>query len=154
VLWASVGFGQTTDTIGGTAAQAGNQTGLIVWEPITASHSGALNTIGINIPMGFVAGHVVLAIYAASGGPPGTPTGTPLATTTSTLVVAGWMDLATTAFNIVAGTPYFLDQFDNTSGVVNLDSSGTEYYQAQAMYGTWAAPLESIKCKQRCKICE
>ena len=116
-----------TDTIGGTSNTASNLTGIVFAYQITASNSGTLNSVGLNVF--HQSGYVSTAIYTDSSGVPGTLIGQ----SASSFSLNGWNDLAL-AGTIVAGHQYWLAFQCNSSGLEPYlsSSSGSVYQYSQA----------------------
>ena len=83
------------DLVGNTSAN-GNPAGSVFWQPILASRSGALVSVGLNIKT--AAGNIRTALYSIAGAL--------LAESASVAVAAGWNDPSVTGVNIVANTEY------------------------------------------------
>lgn len=93
----------TTDTIGSSGDPRGGWPGYSFAQQITASASGILQTIGVNITL--ANGNFRVAIYDDDNNKPGNLLGE----SASTAAVAGWQDLAIPGgVVIVAATKYWL----------------------------------------------
>jgi hypothetical protein len=130
--------GGATDTVGGSTSHGKPGTGYVQAFPVTASASGTLVTLGMNLFDG--AGNIRLALYSDNGG---TKPKTLLCETGSVAAIDAWNDNApSTLPSIVLGTKYWISgQFDNA----NLDLyyiAGSRSWYAKA-YGafdaTWSA---------------
>jgi len=131
----------TTDTIGSTSSQLTMGLGTMRVCAITASASGILSTIGINVQT-TSSGHIALAIYTAyTGGGTGTLSGK-IGYTANTSIVAGWNDLAVIGSpNIVAAHTYYIgyESDDGTTAKFYLAYSGAEYIFIET-YNTFPDP--------------
>ena len=122
------------DTIGDALNGASALVGQVEIFSITATASGTLSSIGLNLKS--AAGNIRVAIWDVSGNL--------LGESSSTTAVVGWNDLAITGVSIVNGTPYRLGyQQDNSSTTVYYEwAPGEESYISQS-YGAFPNPLGS-----------
>jgi hypothetical protein len=128
----------TTDTIGDTSANGNYINGRMDVCPITATDSGTLSSVGINVLT--ASGNVRVCIYSTRT----TTASGLLGQSASTPVVTGWMDLEITGVSIVQGTTYYLGvQFDDNTAYNYLQWSGTSYYVAM-VYGTFPDPSGTL----------
>lgn len=93
-----------TDTIGDMSDSSNGGPNVIYSASVTASASGTLQTIGVN--MDTAAGSIVIGIYADSSGAPGAL----LAAATPATTVTGWndLDVRSASVGITTGTHYWL----------------------------------------------
>lgn len=120
--------GSTTDTIGDTTTTSGNTiAGDLLGFPITASASGALVSIGLNVYT--AAENLRVGIYSTYSSRKFSGL---LGQSASTASVSGWNDLPVTGVTITSGTTYYLvvqassgDLFPYSS-----ETTGTQYYRA------------------------
>ncbi len=103
-----------TDTIGDTSSSQSGEQNWAQAVPITASASGTLQTVGVNIQT--AAGNLRVAIYADSSGAPGALLGQ----SSSVAAVTGWNDVSVTSVTITASTKYWV--------AVNCDSASLSVY--------------------------
>jgi hypothetical protein len=125
----------TTDTIGATDGTT-NFDGYVNWYKITASASGDLETLGINIGT-TGSGHVRLALYSGNATTPQNL----LVETGSTALNVGWNDISATGVSIVTSTVYWLS-YQQDSGAVKVQYSSsvdTRWYFTSA-YTTFPNP--------------
>lgn len=109
-----------TDTIGSASAHTSGLTGYIRGYAITASDSGILQTIGINLYA--AAGNVRIAIYSTYSG--GVFSGL-LADSGSLAAVSGFHDYAMPPVTITVGVVYYVClQFDDTGSDIYYIASG------------------------------
>lgn len=131
-----------TDTIGGTATHSASWQGAVDAYPITASASGSLVSIGMNLFSVNAGSNLRLAIYTDSSGQPGTLLGQ----SADTVGVGGqWNDLSVTGVSIVANTPYWL-AFQAQNGQLEpwRDASSTTIWQFSQAYGSFPASGSSF----------
>lgn len=125
----------TTDIVGGTGTSWNNGVGYVFWTKITASSSGTLQTVGVNIQT--VAGSAETAIYSDSSGP-----ATLLGNSASIKLSSGWNDLTIPgSVSITSGTAYWLGiEVNSNSANVYFNSGSGEVFQSPGTYsyGTWA----------------
>jgi hypothetical protein len=138
----------TTDTTGGTNGSFGNENTGYVWaNQITASASGTLTTIGLNVST--AAGHICVAIYADSGNK---PTGSALGSSASVSAVSGWNDLNVSgSVSIVQNTKYWLVwQCDSSSLIPYAAATGSPetYALVEGTYGNWPSGTWSVGTSQ------
>jgi len=128
----------TTDTIGGTTSHAKPGTGLVQGFMVTASASGTLKTLGVNLFA--AAGNIRLALYSDNAA---TKPNALLCETVSTAAVNGWNDIVpSTLPSIVSGTNYWIGvQLDNANlDVYYLAAARSWYAKAYAAFdATWSA---------------
>jgi hypothetical protein len=130
----------TTDTQGDTSQHVANQTGYVEGnQSITASASGTLQTIGINLYA--AAGNIRLAIYDDDGGG---NANNRLGQSASTPAQMGQNDLSVPGVSIVQGQNYHLDwQVDSNTTSIYYSTTGLAKYKAQA-YGDFPNPMGSM----------
>ena len=138
----SARWGTTTDTIGNTTLHSSVYSGYVHASRVTASKSGALASLGINIEV--AAGNGRLALYADNGS--GTyPSGAPLKETASQALANAWNDLTATGVTIVLGTYYWIAaQVSSDSAHLYSDhvTSARKYMaQAYGAFPTWSGTL-------------
>jgi hypothetical protein len=126
-----------TDTIGDNSSSAYTYTGGGSAFPMTASSSGTLNTIGINVNYDSGGNAIRLAIYHNAGTKPDTL----LCESGSTLVnETGWndLDVSSCALSISASTTYWLavQQSSNNVQFYYL-TSGSRSYENSHAYGSF-----------------
>lgn len=128
----------TTDTQGDTSSNYSMVGYANANASLTASASGALQSVGVNLQS--AAGNICVAIYDDSGGKPNNLLGT----SASQAAVAGWNDIAISGVSITQGQVYHLGyQIDNGgSYVYRSATSGTCYYKGEP-YGTWPNPFSN-----------
>ena len=134
----------TVDTIGSTASNAAPSTGFILGDPITASTSGRLSSIGVQA-VGNLTGNLRTAIYSTLTGTP-TFTGL-LGQSASTAWVLGWNDLAIPQLpRIVKGNTYYICfQVSQTATAVYSTAPGTGLYYAVSWgYGSFPDPTGTL----------
>ena len=134
--WATI----TTDTIGGTTSNTNSFNGYVYASRITASASGLLQTLGINIQYADSGlGHVRLALYSDNG--TGTKPSSLLAETASTTLALGWNDPATTTSTSIAVGTYYWIAFqidDQQIGVYYIAGSFRDYVKSYGAFdATW-----------------
>lgn len=125
-----------TDVIGNTDGYSDSWLGYMAYDPITASASGTLTTIGVNVAV--ATGNMRIAIYS-------TLTGSNELTglmwqSSSTVSVSGWNNFTTTSQTITSEHTYYLaiQSDDNSNGYAIYSTSGYNYY-AGFDYGTFPA---------------
>jgi hypothetical protein len=130
----------TTDTQGDTTQHVASQTGYVEGnQSLTASASGTLQTVGINLYA--AAGNIRLAIYDDDGSG---NANNRLGQSASTPAVVGWQDLAISGVNIVQGQNYHLEwQVDNNTTAIYYGTTGLAKYKSQA-YGDFPHPMGSM----------
>lgn len=130
----------TTDTQGDTTQHISSFTGYVAGNPsITASASGTLQTVGINLYA--AVGNICLAIYDDDGS--GNANNL-LGYSASTAAQVGWNDLTMPGVNIVQGTAYHLEwEENNNTTAVYKATTGLAKYKAQA-YGSFPNPMGSM----------
>ena len=121
-----------TDTIGDTSDNHHNEAGEILWFMITASASGTLQSIGINLNVS--AGNVRTAIYTNSINAPDTL----IAESISTAAINGWNDLPVSTTIGVGGVYWLAFQVDDSSTYIYNNNSGSYYFLIQP-YGAFPA---------------
>ena len=127
--------GSTTDTIGDTSG-TNEFYGYISSYQITATSSGTLQTIGVNL-LPNPTGHVQVAIYSQIGNQPNIL----LAYSASTPAIYGWNDIDVSSFNIpiVAGTTYFVAfEVDSPTANYQMGQTGNSWYYGLS-YGSFPA---------------
>lgn len=131
----------TVDTIGNT--NGSDNGGNVAWAgKITASASGTLTSVGINVATG-VGSTIRAAIYShdAVNNKPKTLLGE----SSSISPTTGWNDLAIAGVSIVAGTIYWLAVQQNVFGTIYDEGAGgttrNSYYSKTygAFDATWSA---------------
>jgi len=130
----------TTDTIGGTTATY-DYFGAQQAHSITASASGILTTLGMNIDS--ASGNIRLAIYSNGAGKPANLLGE----SSSTIATAGWNDLTIPGgVSIVASTTYWIAYQQDTGACKIYRQNGEtgiprRYYSHSygAFDSTWQA---------------
>jgi len=129
----SSGGTSTTDTIGDSTASHNDLYGMLAF-PVTASQSGPLSTVGVNVPA--ANGNLSVAIYSTLSG--NVLSGL-LGQSASAPMVAGWNDLAIPgSIPIVAGTTYYIAfQFSSPSAYWYQSSSGAGYYYYLTTYSNF-----------------
>jgi hypothetical protein len=128
----------TTDTIGTTAATTNGFSTAAIGYPITASASGALQTIGINLSTPPTC-NIALAIYSDNSGTPNVLLGY----SASSAAVNGWNDLSVIGVPIFIGVTYWLvmETDDITSAYFILESAtGMDSYKLGTSFGTFPNP--------------
>jgi hypothetical protein len=112
-----------TPTSATVSAYAPGANGLIA-EPITATQSGTLSTVGIDVEA--AAGDITIGIYSTYGG--GELSGL-LGQSASTPLVSGWEDLSMpSGISITDGARYYLAFVLSSSSAYIYYGTGTNYY--------------------------
>ena len=129
----------TTDYIG--VPQSGNNnfgSTHLFYQNITASGSGTLQTIGINVSSNGGLALSDVGIYSDSGDSPNLP----LCTSGTVLEITGWniFNVAGCATPIVMGTKYWLAFHDMGINYVVGVSRGEDYYNPGCTSGCWPSP--------------
>lgn len=125
----------TDETGTGTTGDIGFQ-GTIYARQITASASGALETVGLDIHA--AAGNMRLAIYSDVGGVPTALLGESASTA---IAGTGFQDAAVTGVSIVATAQYWLAfQLDNSGAGPHYDNAAK--YEKNQAYGAYPNPLQ------------
>jgi hypothetical protein len=130
----------TTNTVGSTAFTQSALAGYVLVMKITASASGSLTSVGLNIQG--AAGNLRVAIYSTDGS---TISGL-LGQSSSVAMVNGWNDLPITGVTITASTVYYIAfQVDSASANIYQNQGGPETrYYATATYGSFPDPTGSV----------
>ena len=128
-----------TDTIGTTDNTGDGNNGYLAGSAITASQTGTLSTVGINIATPF--GNIEAAIYNTySGGSFSGLLGQSISNATKT----GWNDLVIPGnINIVAGTTYYVVWTSDSLPYRYYSSSGTTYLAAMS-YGAFPSTTNTL----------
>ena len=140
--YATASASTTTDTIG-SAVNNIQPVGEIMGAPITASASGSLTSIGVNIKVATSSPHIRLGLYS-------TLTGTPtfsgmMCQSNSTVAVVGWNDLAVSGCSVSVGVMYYpVIQADSSGLNMWLSNSNTTYYVAFGSYGSFPDPTGTL----------
>ena len=127
----AVATATTTNTVGGSTSYGDGIEGYISFEAITASASGTLSSIGVNVEA--PTGNIIVGIYSTYSG--STLSGL-LGQSASTAVAStGWIDPTVSGVTIVSGTTYYIAW--EGSGYLSFYyvGSGSEYQSAYS-YGT------------------
>ena len=95
----STSYPTTTDTVGNTSLNDSGNNGEVIWVHITASKSGALASVGLDV-QGTGGNNLRLAIYDSSSNL--------LGQSADVAAVANWNDLAITGVSLVNGSQYKL----------------------------------------------
>jgi lysophospholipase L1-like esterase len=139
----SVSASSYVDTIGNTNYSGDWTVNCPRFNPITASASGNLTTVGINVLT--ASGNVIVSIYSTYNSSSKKCSGL-LGQSASTPVTTGWNDLPVGAGNIsmVQGVTYYLgDEFSSTSAYNYLNYAGTQYYYGM-FYGAFPDPTGTL----------
>jgi len=126
------------DTVGDTSNIGTNNVGMFQVTAITATQSGQLHYLGVNVAT--ASGNLEVALYSSISG--NTFTGL-LGKSASTPAVKGWNDEAVSASsNLTQGSKYYevWESDNNALGVYFSTSFGTFYYGAGANYGSFTNP--------------
>ena len=140
--YATASASTTTDTIG-SAVNSIQPVVEIMGAPITASASGSLTSIGVNIKVATSSPHIRLGLYS-------TLTGTPtfsgmMCQSNSTVAVVGWNDLAVSGCSVSVGVMYYpVIQADSSGLNMWLSNSNTTYYVAFGSYGSFPDPTGTL----------
>lgn len=125
--------------VGGTTGTGTNDANYIEASSITATTSGRLFSLGLNIET--AAGNIRLGLYSTYSG--GVFSGL-LCQSASTSAVAGWNDLSVTSIKIIQGKTYYLAWLcDSNSLKIYYDASSTDYYVSYA-YNTFPDPTGTL----------
>jgi len=133
-----------TDSIGSTAWASNEFVNSIYCFAITASASGTLQTIGVNVAtVLYGGGKIDLALYStySSGKFSGL-----LGQSASTAAVAGWNDLSIgSSIQIVSGTTYYIcSQSSNTFLVEYASRSGGTLYWEPFLYAPFPSTTGTL----------
>lgn len=130
----------TTDTIGGTAngddsyAIGGSGTVYANYQPVTASASGALQTIGFNLAY-CGSNNINVAIYSDNGSPDA------LLGSGTANCGDGWNDIAVTGVSIVATTKYWIAIKGDSSVIHFYSNMGpNRCYEETTYAAAWSNP--------------
>ena len=125
------------DTTGQTSGTATPTIGYVYAFQVTATASGALTSVGLDVVN--AAGNIDVAIYTDSAG----AAGTLIAHAAAAVAAAtGWNDIPVTGLNVVDGGKYWL-AFQNDTGTLTIKNAGfggsncVSY--AESTFGTWIA---------------
>ena len=133
-------YASTTDTIGSTSGTT-NGPNVLFGYAITASASGSLSSIGVNVKT-TASGNVRLGIYSTLTGTP-TFTGL-LGQSASVSAPTGWVDAAVIGVTIVQGITYYLAVVSDENTIFYANASaGTEYYKG-ITYGSLPDPTPTL----------
>lgn len=130
--------GANTNTTGGTSTSGAGGASLVYAFPITISSSGAaIQTIGVNWA-GTQAGSVMVALYSAGAGKPGTLLTSSVSTAMFT--VAGWQDIAVSAYSAAAGSYWLAIELSGAKSVFYTAAQRSYYSKGYGSFdATWAA---------------
>jgi hypothetical protein len=132
-----------TDTVGGTSAgEIGNPENTLYVQPLTASSSGELQSIGINLNNN--GGFFRLGIYAVLDG-------TPKATTllwqsASTPCTPGWNDITVSedTVNIVGSTTYYISVIGDSDAAYFYCNTDSDLKYEFRTYGAFPDPTGTL----------
>ena len=130
----------TTDTIGSASYATTETANYQRYYPLTASASGTLTTVGVNI--GTPSGNIRVGIYTTYNAGTGIFSGL-LGQSASTAAAAGWNDLSVGGgISIVQGNTYYLvvEPSDGTTNTFEAVASGTFYYYTSGSYAAFTDP--------------
>ena len=123
---------ETIDTIGGTTSNANDESGVVYVFSITASASGTLTSVGLNVES--AAGSISIAVYSTLSG---TALSGLLGQSASTTAVNGWNDLPISGgISISSGTTYYLAAEVNYPSLYVYGTTGAFNYFSLS-YGTF-----------------
>lgn len=140
----STSYPTTRDTIGGTTSSTGALTNNIRGWPIVPTHTGTIQTVGINLSAKGTNAHLRMGLYSTYNSGPKTFSGVLGQSASIPITAAGWNDVSIGNIYVTAGTTYYLvAESDSGNPNAYYVSSGTEYFVSYA-YNSFPDPTGAL----------